>query len=95
MPKAKYEYVFGCLLFKNNLTAEDSEEKRPPHSNSSVYASMEKQEAYLAEKEGREPRPIPEEITFKTREVSAAAYPAKFGLSLKFQRKIEADPFDD
>jgi len=56
---------------------------------------MEKQEANLAEKEGREPRPIPEEITFKTREVSAAAYPSKLGLSLKFQRKIEADPFDD
>lgn len=93
----KYEYVFGCLLFKNELTEEDIAQNRPPHSNSSVYVSMEKQEKYLAEKEEREPRPIPETITFKTREVSASAWPAKLGLSIMFQRRVEtedSDPFD-
>ena len=92
----KYEIVFGCLLINNELTAADIAANRPPHSNSSIYKSMVSQENYRAEQEGREPRPIPETITFKTREVGAAAYPTKDGgLSLTFTRKIESDPFDD
>jgi len=98
---AEYQYLFGCLLIKNELTAAEIEANRPPHSNSSIYNSMLGQEKYLAEKEGREPRPIPETITFKTREVGASAWPAKDGaISLSFSRRIEtedkskSDPFD-
>ena len=93
----KYEYVFGCLLINNELTEADKEKNLPPHSNSSIYNSMLSLEKYRAEKEGREPRPIPETITFKTREVSASAWPAKLGLSIMFQRRVEtedSDPFD-